>query len=546
MKSDFTNNSGSTNKAGSTNQAASAMQATHPLGKTTVLSDFDDRSVGGRPKWRAAVSGLVLRCALSCGAFCCRTMAPWAVALGLAGGVAVPLCAADSPPRNVLMIVLDDLGWADLSCYSSDYHLSPRIDELANQAMRFQQAYAAAPVCSPTRAALLTGKWPARLDLTIWHEGAVGGGPNDRPLRDALSQPNLPRSEMTLAERLHDRGYFTAHLGKWHLGTAEYYPETQGYDQHIGGTHWGAPATYFAPFRGAFSTNEPELRYVPGLAPHAPNDYLTDRLTDRALEVLRGVGDQPFFMTLWYYSVHSPIEAPAALVDKHRARAPGRHQHDPTYAAMIERVDWNIGRVIDELKASGRWSQTVVVVTSDNGGVDIPVRYTTPTSNHPLRSGKGTLYEGGLRVPLIVFWPERTRAGSVSDVPVITQDLFVTLAAAAGIPPADLGPVDGTSLLPLLADSTAGLSRETLYWHFPHYYSRMTPASAIRHGDWKLIHYYEQDRVELYDLAQDLGESMDRAAAEPVRAAELLRELNVWRTAVGANPPRPAVESAAP
>lgn len=445
---------------------------------------------------------------------------------------------AQSMPRwNVLMILVDDLGWSDLGYAGSDYYESPRIDRLASQSVRFQQAYASAPVCSPTRAAILTGKCPARTGMTIWHEAAVSGGPQDRPWRDAPAESQLALEHVTLAELFQARGYFTAHLGKWHLGPATHYPETQGYDHHVGGTHWGAPSTFFFPYHGPFQPTDDEFRYVPGLSPGTKDDYLTDRLTDRAIEAIAAAGDRPFFLTLWHYAVHSPIEAPTTLVNKYRKKPPGKIHHDPTYAAMIENLDYNVGRVLDELERRNLAERTVVIFTSDNGGVDIPVRYTTPTSNQPLRSGKGTLYEGGLRVPLLIRWPAREQDGSVCDQMVTSEDLFATLVDQfqlhSEIP---LGQ-DGVSLLPLLHDTSAVLKRDRLYWHFPHYYARMTPASAVRWGPWKLIHSYENDKLELYHLPNDPGETRDLSVEQPIEAQRLLAELNRWRQDVQAKGP---------
>ncbi len=317
--------------------------------------------------------------------------------------------------------------------------------------------------------------------MTIWHEGAVRGGPLDRPLRDASSLPNLPHAEQTLAELFQAQGYLTAHVGKWHLGTAAYYPETQGYDLNLGGTFWALPATFFAPFRGPWSETDPEFRYVPLPGPTRRGEYLPDRLTDEAIRVMQQAGDQPFFLSLWYYTVHSPIEAPAELVARFRAKAVVGPQQDPTYAAMVHRLDVNLGRLLQTLEQLGLREQTVVILTSDNGGVDFPVRSITPTSNSPLRSGKGTLYEGGLRVPCLIRWPGRTTAGAVCGKPICSQDFFPTLVEAFQFVP-EPGPRDGASLLGLLENPDGDLPRDTLFWHFPHYYPRMTPGSAIRRG----------------------------------------------------------------
>ena len=445
--------------------------------------------------------------------------------------------AETTAPRNVIMIVVDDLGWADLGCYGSSYFRTPHLDQLATEGLQFTNAYAAAPVCSPTRAAILTGKSPARLDMTIWHEGAVGDGPQDRPLLQAISQPNLSLHEFTIAEMFRQQGYRTAHIGKWHLGTAAYYPENQGFEYSIGGTFWGAPSTFFYPFAGQWSARNKSLRYVPDLAPGKPGDYLPDRLTDKAIEVLKDVKDDPFFLSLWYYTVHSPIEAPSDLVESNRRRTPSAHQKDPTYAAMVERMDHNVGRVLQTLDEYGLSENTVVIMTSDNGGVDFPVRGILPTSNHPLRSGKGTLYEGGIRVPLIVRWPGRTQANTKSHAPVISQDFLPTFAEAFDLEMANPDTLDGVSLLEHFSEFAKPIAARNLYWHFPHYYTRNTPCSAIRHEQWKLLYFYETGEVELYDLKRDLGERRDQSATAAERAEHLLAELQRWHGKIGANAP---------
>jgi arylsulfatase A-like enzyme len=458
------------------------------------------------------------------------------VLLAAAGGFG---SASAEPPQNVVFLLVDDLGWTDLGCYGSDFYETPRVDQLAARGLRFTQAYAAAPVCSPTRAAILTGKFPARLGMTIWHEGAVGGGPTNRPLRDAPSTPNLPHDEVTLAERFQEAGYFTAHVGKWHLGKAAWYPETQGYEVNVGGTFWGAPSTYFHPFRGPWSRTDPELRYVPGLGPGAEGDYLTDRLTDAALELMAAADGRPFFLSLWFHTVHTPIEGKPELVERYRARAQGQRHGHASYAAMVHSMDQNVGRVLDKLDELQLTERTVVILTSDNGGVDFETRSGIPTSNAPLRSGKGTLYEGGIRVPLLVCWPGRTRPGAVCHQLVSSQDFSPTLREGFGLGTGRSDEVDGISFHLQLAEPAAPLDREALYWHYPHYYPRMTPASAVRHNNWKLIHYYEDDHLELYDVGQDLAEQRDLSGQQPERAAALRSRLDEWRRAVGARQPRP-------
>lgn len=453
--------------------------------------------------------------------------------------------AVEARDPNVVFILVDDWGITDAGVQGSDYFETPVIDQLAAESLRFTQAYAASPVCSPTRAAIMTGKSPARLDMTIWHEGAVDGGPKDRPLFSAQAEPNLPREEVTLAELFQQRNYYTAHIGKWHLGSAAWYPETQGFDLNVGGTYWGAPADFFYPYRGVWSNSDPQLRYVP-VGPGNPGDYLTDRLTDHAVEVIRQNHDRPFFLSLWYHTVHTPIQGKPELVKRFEQKPVGRQHQHAEYAAMVASLDDNVGRVLRTLDELQLTEDTIVVLTSDNGGVDFPTAKSgnkSPTSNAPFRSGKGTLYEGGIRVPLMIRWPGRTTAGQTSRQPVTSQDFFPTFAEAMQLRDAVSDEVEGISLLPLLAEPNAALSRSTLYWHYPHYYPRMTPGSAVRDGDWKLIHYYEQDRVELFDLAEDPGESTDLAEQQPQRAARLRQLLDDWREQVDANAPtvNPAV-----
>ncbi len=357
-------------------------------------------------------------------------------------------------------------------------------------------------------AAIMSGKYPARVNMTIWHERAAAGPEQGQKLLPPESLANLPHSEFTVAEALKQAGYRTAHIGKWHLGTAAYYPETQGFDINIGGTFWGAPATFYYPFRGAWSDGE--LRYVPGLEPGKADDYLTDRLTDAALQVIGEAGDEPFFLNMSYHTVHSPIEGKPELVERFKkTMKPGQRHQNPQYAAMVQSLDESVGRILAQLEGQGIAERTLVIFTSDNGGVVNRTRSTIPTTNAPLRSGKGSLYEGGIRVPWIVHWPGVTKPGSVSQQQISSQDLYPTLLEIAGA--TDQAHwnenVDGVNLVPLFKDPAAELDRDALYWHFPHYYPTTTPVSAVRAGDWKLIEYFEGDRVELYNLRDDLSET---------------------------------------
>ena len=458
-----------------------------------------------------------------------------------------PVAHSSAKQPNIVFILADDLGWADLGCYGADLHETPHLDRLAAGALRFTHACTPAPVCTPTRASIMCGKHPARLHMTIWREAAADQ-PADRRLLPPVVEADLPHSERTLGEVLHDAGYLTAHVGKWHLGAIEHFPETQGFDINIAGNHWGAPATHFFPYRGPFFGKG---RYVPGLGLGKPGEYLADRLTDEAINIMRQAGDRPFFLNLWHYGVHSPIDAKPEDIEHFRGKArPELHHQNVAYAGMVRNLDDNVGRLLAALDELGIADRTLVVFSSDNGGFlgptgrepDRPV-----TNNYPLRSGKGSLYEGGIRVPLIVRWPGVTRAGTVCDAPVISTDLYCTLAEVAGAKPSldAAQQADGQSLTPLLRDLSATSDR-AFFWHYPHYYSTTTPASAVRQGDWKLIEYHEDGRVELFNLANDPGEAHDLVASNADKATELRDKLHAWRREVSAQMPtvNPAPRSA--
>lgn len=452
--------------------------------------------------------------------------------LGTLAGLGVG--RAQTRPLNVVLIVADDLGWADLGCYGADLHETPHIDKLASAGMRFTDAHSASPVCSPTRASILTGKHPARLRITIWREGSFES-PRGRKMIQADSVANLPHEEVTLAEVMKQKGYLTAAIGKWHLGDGDFYPETQGFDVNIGGTHWGAPETFFHPYRGAH--NFREFRYVPGLVGGKKGEYLTDRLTDEALRVIDMAGEQPFFVDLAHHAPHTPIEGKAELVEHYRRKIrPGMKHRNAEYAAMVHSLDESVGRVMEHLERRRLAERTVVIFISDNGGYIGVNRNQVVTNNAPLRSGKGSAYEGGVRVPLIVKGPG-VAAGKTCDFPVISSDLFATVQEMVGAS----GPLhDGLSLMPLLRDPGARLAREEMFFHYPHYYATTTPVSAIRSGHWKLLHYYEDGKDELFRLDQDLGETRDLAAVEPEMRARLSARLMGWLKEVGANFPKPA------
>ncbi len=439
------------------------------------------------------------------------------------------LAAAPARP-NVVLILADDLGWTDLACFGSDLHETPHLDRLAREGMKFTQNYSACTVCSPTRAALMTGKYPARLHITDWIPGLMPDHPK-------LLVPDwtkfLPLSEKTIADAFKSAGYTTASIGKWHLGTEEHYPDKHGFDLNIAGTDKAAPTSYFAPWK------------IPTLTEGKDGDYLTDRLGEEAVKFLERERDKSFFLYLPHFAVHTPVQGRADLVAKYRARLkPGLTHTNAAYAAMTESLDTAVGRVrakLDELKLAGR---TIVIFTSDNGG--LITRGTT--SNKPLRYGKASAYEGGVRVPLIVHWPGVTKPDSVSDTPVITMDLFPTLLEMCGLgapnSASETGAPgrDGVSLVPLLR-GTGKLTRTELFWHYPHHQHYQlggaTPYGAIRSGDFKLVEFFNDMHVELYNLREDIGEQRDLATLQPQKAEELRARLHAWRKDVGAQMPVP-------
>ena len=468
----------------------------------------------------------------------------WGWILGISGVGARATEVPSTRPPNVVLILADDLGWSDLGCYGADLHETPRIDRLAREGVRFVQAYAPSPVCTPTRASLLTGKAPARLRMTIWSEGSLNP-PKERSLLEAPSRHDLPLHQKTLARYLQEAGYLTAVVGKWHLGDGNHAPEAHGFDVNIGGTHWGAPFSFFWPYRGSGRAGA-EFRYVPHLEFGAAGEYLTDRLTDEALRVIDRTADKPFFLFLAHHAPHTPIEAkPADVAYFEAKRRPGMHHQHAGYAAMIKSLDDSVGRVLARLEERGLASNTVVIFASDNGGylgIDSKTGKVI-TSNAPLRSGKGSLYEGGLRVPLIVRWPGVTRVGATVETPVSLTDLFYTLMEAAKLRPAPAPQeaTDGLSLRPLLENPRAIFAREALFFHYPHYYHapKTVPSSAVREGDWKLIEYFGESTPELFDLKHDPAERNNLALAEPSRVDAMKRRLSDWRRQVDAALPTP-------
>ncbi|MFO0949318.1 MAG: sulfatase [Planctomycetota bacterium] len=440
----------------------------------------------------------------------------------------------DAKPLNVIVFLVDDLGWSDVGYNGSSLYETPNIDSLAKRGAVFRNAYAASPLCSPTRAALLTGKSPARL----WLTNAIGS-PNRKPaevkletgqtLVTAISRDALDPGELTIAARLRAAGYATALNGKWHLGAQRNLPGHFGFTSNVAGNALAHPYRYFSP-------------YLNELLPDGPRgEYLTDRLTNEAVDFIRSHVDQRFFLYLPHFAVHFPWEGKEELVAKYQKKVrDGAPQNNPVYAAMVESVDQSLGRILATLKETNLLDKTAIIFASDNGGVNIyyggqyprtatpPPRGTVITSNAPLRGGKGNLYEGGIRVPTIVYWPGVTRPGSVIDEPIVTMDFYPTILAMAGLTRQPGEAPEGINLEPLLARNET-LGRGALYFHFP---NGQRPASAIRKGKYKLIHYYS-GKDELYDLETDLGERSNLVQAQPEKVKELREECLEYLRGIG-------------
>jgi len=436
-------------------------------------------------------------------------------------------------PVNILLIMIDDLGWMDLRCQGNQRLSTPNIDHLASQGMRFTDAYAAAPVCSPTRAAVLTGLSPAELHITNHIPDQERFIPEDAVLLPAEMLDHLPAERVTIAERLRSAGYTTGFFGKWHLagryvqgkqglGDKRYYPEAQGFDVNRGGCALPGPFTYFDPYR------------IHNLPPREEGEYLPDRLADETIRFMQENRNKPFLAMLWPYTVHWPMEAPPALIEKYRKRT-DLGLIDPGYAAMIAAMDAAVGHVLEALDELHISDRTLVIFTSDNGAYD------GVADNRPLRGAKGFLYEGGLRVPLIVRWSGVALPGVQCHVPVTSMDLFPTLLDAAGLAPDPQTSLEGESLMPLLRQD-GSLERAAVYFHYPNYafHRQNRLGGAVREDEFKLIENFDDGSLELYNLKDDLGEKRNLADELPERAAAMKRQLAAWRKRVGAAMPRPA------
>lgn len=435
-----------------------------------------------------------------------RWLGAGAAATALHGCATSPQTTQGRKP-NILFILIDDMGWSDLACYGNAFHETPHIDRLALQGMRFTDAYAACPVCSPTRASIMSGQYPARVGVIDFITG------HWRPYEELRVPINrtqyLPLEIVTLAEFLQAAGYATGHIGKWHLGGKEHAPEKQGFD------------------------------YVRQQGPNQKDKRVT-AYTDRALEFIEQNADRPFFLHLSHNTVHIPLQAPQELVEKYQNKPkPTAGVNNPTYAAMVEHLDTNVGRILAQLDELGLSDDTIVVFFSDNGGLRQTYTGKGPivATNAPLRDEKGTVYEGGIRVPLIVRWPGVVEPAGECRVPVTSVDFYPTFLEIAGTRKPAAQPLDGQSLMPLLRQRGRFKDR-AIYWHYPVYH-HSTPAGAIRDGDWKLIEFFTDGTRELYNLKDDIGEQKDLASVFPRRTAALQRKLSAWRKSVDAAMPGP-------
>lgn len=450
---------------------------------------------------------------------------------------------------NVILIVADDLGWADLGCYGSTFYETPNLDKLAANGVRFSQGYATSPVCSPTRASIMTGKYPVKTGVTDWIKGRQEKGkaqPYEKLIGPATAY-ELPIEENTIAELALANGYRTFFSGKWHLGEEEkYWPEHQGFQTNTGGWSAGSLTGRVNDTTGGFFTpyKNPRLKDGP------PGEYLTDRLTNECIQFIDDNKHFPFFVTLSFYAVHNPLQAPTPLVKKYSTKQqqlgiqPANRfakdedwmkletgwkrrlvQDNPVYAAMIENMDWNIGRLLDKIQQAGIDDNTLVIFTSDNGGLSTAEG--SPTVNGPLRAGKGWLYEGGIRVPFIMYWKGKIVAGTVADVPVTAADIYPTIAKAIVQNDGPRKDIDGADILALLNKHKK--AERPLFFHYPHYSNQGgKPGAAIREGSYKLVYFFEDKRIELYDLVNDVAEKNNLAVSHRKMAMRLSKKLFRW------------------
>jgi arylsulfatase A-like enzyme/lysophospholipase L1-like esterase len=447
---------------------------------------------------------------------------------------------------NIVFFLIDDMGWADVGFNGSTFYETPNIDKLAKEGMQFTNAYAACPVCSPTRASVMTGKYPTTMKTTDWFgapqpvEAAKDKSKNRKKLLPAPYIEYLPLEETTIAEALKTNGYKTFIAGKWHLGEDEkYWPENQGFDINKGGYFKGHPDSYFSPYKNPRLTDGPV------------GEYLGDRVAAETVSYIEVNKNNPFFAYVPFYEVHTPMQAKDSLIKKYQlkkqklglkdefiTRTDGKKtrvsQALPVYAAMVESIDNAVGKILDKIKAAGLEKNTIIVFFSDNGGLSTSEG--SPTSNIPLRGGKGWLYEGGIKEPAIVKYPTQIKAGTVSNVPIISNDFYPTLLQMAGLPLMPKQHTGGISITPIFKNN--GLQREALYWHYPHYGNQGgAPGAAIRMGKWKLIEWYENNTIELFDLEKDNGEQNNVANANVEIKNKLLTMLHDWQKKENAEMP---------
>ena len=467
-----------------------------------------------------------------------RLLSAWGLVLGLT----IPVFAQDSRP-NVVLILVDDMGLHDLSVEGSEFYQSPNIDKLARGGMRFTQGYATCRVCSPSRASIQLGQFTARHGITNWI-GARSGmqWKREDPVLPAEYAHALPHDDVSLAEAMKEGGYKTFFAGKWHLGGEGSLPSDHGYDINVGGHHKGSPpGGFFTPYNNPYMSDGPK------------GESLTLRLGEETAKFIRDHREQPFFAMMSFYAVHAPVQTTKELWSKYRDLAaplpeggsrfrvdrtlPVRQVQDhPVYAGMVETTDTAVGRVLDTLDECGLTESTIVIFTSDNGGVSSGDAYAT--SNLPLRGGKGRQWEGGIREPFYIRYPVVTDEGATCDVPVTGADFYPTVLELCGLPARPQQHVDGVSLAPLLHGDS--IPSRPIYWHYPHYDNQGgEPSSLFRDGKWKLIHYYEDGRNELYDLSVDPTEQSDLARSYPKRTADMWNQLEQWLLSVGAKFPSP-------
>jgi arylsulfatase A-like enzyme len=441
--------------------------------------------------------------------------------------------------QNFLFILVDDLGWTDLGYSGSTFHETPNIDALSKVSIQFTNAYASASICSPTRASIMTGKHPVRVNITDW---IPGYDPKDQKLSGPQDLDALPLEEMTLAEVLQDNGYKTFFAGKWHLGSDGNFPEDQGFEINKGGHHAGSPpGGYYSPYKNPKLPDGPE------------GEYLTDRLTNESLGFLDTIDEDPFFLFLAYYTVHTPIQPNKQYIEKFETKLTAKaniinpykeegigittlEQRNAAYASMLYALDKNIGLLIDKLKKEGLYENTTIVFTSDNGGLSTLLKNRkgrAPTSVLPLRAGKGWLYEGGIRIPLLIKPSHYSDKAKICAEPVVSHDFYTTFLSLADIK-VDPEMIDGLDISPALYENKS-LNRKELFWHYPHYHgSGWTPGAAILKGNWKLIEFYETGMVELYNISEDLSETNNLAPKFPDKTDSLRNRLNELQKSMNA------------